>query len=353
MPRMFIHLDKLAYNAAVLARRCHDQGISAAVVTKGFCADPHMVEVLENSPVDYLADSRLENFRRYPSHNKPRILLRLPEISRASEVVELCEISLNSQQETLLALNQAACAAGKTHGVILMVDVGDLREGIYYDQPEKIWKTIEFILSLPSLSFMGMGLNLTCYGSIIPTRENIGRLCGLAKEAEKRYDISIPILSGGNSSSLHLLYDGQLPEEITNLRLGEAVLRGYESAYHQRLQDLQTDAIQLEAEIIERQYKPSYPDGEVGYNAFGERETFTNIGRRMRAILAVGRQDTEPSGLSCLTPGVTVVGASSDHMIVDVTEAQGCQVGDVLRFSMSYGAILRGFTSQYVERIYL
>jgi len=349
---MTIDLGRYAHNVKTICERCHDRGITVAVVTKAFCADPRMVEVLDRLPVDYLADSRLQNFERYPTHQKKRMLLRLPSPSEARRTVELCDLSLNSERKTLNLLADEAEALGKRHGVVLMVDVGDLREGIYYDRPEEIFRTVETALARPSLELLGMGLNLTCYGSIIPSRHNLQRLCDLAKQVEERYHVTMPILSGGNSSSLHLLASGELPGAVTNLRLGESVLRGCETAYHQPVEGMETDAFLLEAEIIERQEKPSYPEGDVGLNAFGEQETFTDIGRRIRAIVAIGRQDTEPAGLRCLTPGTNIVGASSDHMIVDVTDAQGCQVGDVLRFSMSYAAILRGFTSSYVDRSY-
>jgi len=100
---------------------------------------------------------------------------------------------------------------------------------------------------------------------------------------------------------------------------------------------------------------PGYlPEGQTGLNAFGEKNTYTDIGRRMRAIVAVGRQDTDHEGLICREEGITIIGASSDHLIVDVTEAgKKYAVGDKLRFSLSYSAILRGFTSPYLERVYI
>ncbi len=352
-PRLNIDLSKFAHNAAALCKHCHAVGISVAAVTKVYCADRRMLDVLVASPVDYLADSRIENIESYPKCDKPTMLLRLPTPSEALRTVRACDISLNSELATIQKLAEAAASIGKTHGIVMMVDVGDLREGIYFDNEELIVRTIEYILSHKSLRMEGMGLNLTCYGSVIPTKENLSRLCDMAKRVEARFGIELPIISGGNSSTLYLLEGSDMPWDINNLRIGEAMIRGIETAYTQPLPMLRQDVVTLEAEIIELQSKPSMPDGLIGVNAFGESETYVDRGRRLRAIVAVGRQDTDHEGLNCLEPGVEVVGASSDHLIVDVTDArETLVVGDTLHFSMSYGAILRGFTSPYVERDY-
>ena len=70
-----------------------------------------------------------------------------------------------------------------------------------------------------------------------------------------------------------------------------------------------------------------------------------------RGILAVGRQDTDEARLTPLDPGVRVLGASSDHLLVDLTRAGQYTVGDTLGFTPGYGALLRAYTSPYVRRV--
>lgn len=353
-PRLIINLNKFRNNASMLCRQCHAHGISVAAVTKSYCADFRMMEVLSGLPVDYFADSRIENIQSYPPHNKQTILLRLPAPSEAARTVNACDISLNSELETIKRLSQAAALKNKCHGIILMVDVGDLREGIYYCNESLLYETIEYILSQDNLKLMGLGTNLTCYGSVIPTPTNLGYLCDIANQAEADFGIELPIISGGNSSSLYLLKENQIPQGINNLRLGEAMVRGIETAYSKTITDLDTDVITLEAEIIELQSKPSMPEGMIGKNAFGEVGKYTDKGHRVRGILAIGRQDTDYEGLLCLEPGVEIIGASSDHLIVDLTDAKSeFSVGGTMHFSMSYGAILQGFASKYVEKTYI
>ena len=353
-PRLVIDLDKLRHNAEALCTLARERGISdLAFVTKVFCADWEMVRVLTETPCRFLADSRIENLMRCEGLGKERLLLRLPMPSQAEDVVRHAEISLNSERATLRALSAAAKRLGRIHRVVLMIDLGDLREGIFYENTELILRTAQEIENDSHLELFGTAFNVTCYGSVLPTAENVGNFLAITRKLEAAIGRKLPFVSGGNSSSIPLLLSGKMPAGINNLRLGEALVLGRETAYGEDIPEMYQDAVVLEAEVVEVQTKPSYPVGEIGVNAFGEKANYTDIGRRCRAIAAIGRQDTDAGGLTPLTPGVTVVGASSDHLILDVTESvEPVTVGSILRFTMDYGALLRGFTSQYVERTY-
>ncbi|MCL2397601.1 MAG: alanine/ornithine racemase family PLP-dependent enzyme [Defluviitaleaceae bacterium] len=352
-PRLVIDLKKLAHNGRFLADLCHGHGMSMAAVTKVFCAEPPMVEALAAAGVDFLADSRVENIAAYPAAGQKTMMLRLVSPSEAENVVRHCDMSLNSEIAALEALATAAQKQGKTHKIILMIDLGDLREGVYFDNAERISRTVEFVLSQKSLVLEGIGTNLTCYGSVLPTADNLGQLCAIADGIRQKYGVALPMVSGGNSSTLYLLEKGLIPKGINNLRLGESIVCGKETAYGETFPGLEVDAVTLEAEIIEIAEKPSYPVGQININAFGETVAYDDIGVHKRAILAVGRQDTNQDGLACLTPGVDVIGASSDHLIVDISNAAPLAVGDRLSFSLSYGAVLAGFTSKYVDKVFV
>jgi predicted amino acid racemase len=353
-PRLVINLDKLTHNANFLARLCHRHGVSFAAVTKVFCADPQMVAVLAATAIDFLADSRLENIASYPKTAQQKtMLLRLPNPAQVAKVVQTCDISLNSELYTITKLAEAAKLQNKTHGILLMIDLGDLREGIYYEETDKIMEICKFILSQQSLILEGIGTNLTCYGSVLPSTQNLGNLCKIAEQIEAKFNIKLPIVSGGNSSSLNLLSEGKIPKKVNNLRLGESLVCGLETAYGLPFPGLEQDVVTLEADIIEIANKPSMPEGKTNINAFGEKMTYTDHGRHLRAILAVGRQDTDYEGLKPLDKGVKIIGASSDHLIVDITNAKPLQIGESLQFSLSYGAVLAGFTSKYMDRIYV
>ena len=352
-PCLKIDLSKIKHNTGYLVDLLKTHGMNVAAVTKVFCSDARIVETICERGIAYLADSRLENIEAYPKNGIPRMLLRLPSPKEAARVVKTCDISLNSEIFTLGELAKAAQNSGVTHGVILMVDLGDLREGVYHSNGELLDETCKFILSKKSLRFMGIGVNLTCYGAVLPTSDNLQKLIETAKKIEQKFGISLEVISGGNSSSLYLFDKGEMPKGVTNLRLGESIIRGLEAAYGKPYRELKTDAITLEAEIVELMEKPTYPEGEIGMNAFGEKIHYDDIGPRIRAILAVGRQEVNHENLVCIQPGVTIVGSSSDHLIVDVTDSyEKFTVGSILAFSLSYGGILSCFTSRYVGRRY-
>lgn len=299
-----------------------------------------------------LADSRLENLahlkKAFP--DTPLMLLRLPGLSQVDETVILAEVSLNSNWEVLQALSQAALRYHKTHRVILMVEMGDLREGIW---PEELSQLVSQVLRLKGLILEGLGVNLACYGGVIPTPENLGQLVELAEGVEKEFGISLPVISGGNSASLSLLQSGKVPARINQLRIGEGIVLGCETVNRQPLPGAFSDAFILRAEILESYDKPTVPLGSIGQDAFGEIPKFTDEGWRKRGIIALGRQDVPTEGLILRDERLRIFGASSDHLIVDVTGAPELSVGSVVEFNLNYRGLLGAMTSPFVHKRYI
>ena len=351
-PRIEINLSKLKHNVKTITDKCKENGIKVAGVTKVFCADKKLVKAYVDGGVSYLADSRLQNFQRLKDFSLPKILLRLPMISEAEEVVKYADASLNSEIETIRALSREAVKIGKKHEIILMVDLGDLREGYFYE--DDLYKSAEEIKKLEGVELIGIGTNLTCYGGVIPTPENLGRLVEIKNNLEKNHDIKLKIISGGNSSSIPLLYDGTIPEGINNLRLGESLVLGRETAYGKDIEETFNDVFKLVIEAIEIKDKPSLPVGEIGKDAFGNVPVFEDKGIRKRMICAIGRQDLLPDDITPYDKEITVIGSSSDHLILDITNSKiKYKVGDKLEFGLKYGGILRGMTSEYVKKVYV
>ena len=359
-PKLLIDIKKLRENIDAVAKITkEDGGCSMMIVTKCLCADRKVAEMITDHPaVDYLADSRIANIKKYQDlvekSGKQSVLLRLPMMSEIEDVVRYANVSFNSEMETIEALNAEAGRQGKTHKVVLMVDLGDLREGIFFENEEEILQTAEKIHAMEHVELYGMGTNLTCYGAIIPKNDNLSVLCDIAEKVEQRLGIKLEMISGGNSSSIYLVGKGELPEKISNLRLGESFLLGNDTAYGSRLPGTVNDGLLCEAQIVELKTKPSLPIGEVGVDAFGQKPFYEDRGRIRRAILAIGQQDTDRDGMHPLDEKVDVLGASSDHLILDVTKSdKEYHIGDTVRFTLDYGAVLRLATSEYVTKEYI
>jgi len=351
-PRITADLTKIKHNVDTLCALCAEFGVSVAAVSKGVCADENIVRVLDSSSASMLADARAENLARLKT-DKPKLLLRAPAPEDAQEAVRTADISLVSEIETIRALGNAARALQKPHAIILMIDLGDLREGLLFLERGEIFAAADAAKEEDGIELLGVGTNLTCYGAIIPDETNLGELCRIADELRAHTGLPIPIISGGNSSSIGLLKKGLVPREVNHLRLGESILLGNDTAACRVLNGLYGDAFTLATRLIEVQRKPSVPIGESGANAFGEHPTFESQGDQVRGICKIGRQDTVADGLTPRDSDIKIIGASSDHLIVDLTNAKQYRVGDVLEFTPDYGALLRAYTSPYVYRDYI
>lgn len=348
-PKVEIDISKIKHNVEVVVGLCKKNDIQVAGVTKVFCGNPKIAQAYIDGGVSYLADSRIQNLMKLKDFNIPKIMLRLPMISEAEQTVKFADISLNSEIETIKLLSEKAIEKSKIHQVILMFDLGDLREG-FYDE-EKSYNSVEEILKLKGVKLIGIGTNLTCYGGVIPDKVNLGKLLQIGKTIEEKYNINLEIISGGNSSHLHLLLKGNNIEGVTNLRLGESLVLGVETAYGERIEDTYDDAFQLVAEIIEIKEKPSLPTGKIGRDAFGKVPAFVDKGVRKRIICAIGKQDVEFDTIIPIDKGVTILGGSSDHLILDGTCSKAeYKVGDKVRFKLTYAGILRTMTSKYVKK---
>lgn len=350
-PALMIDLQKIYHNARSITTLCASYGIQIAGVTKGFCAIPAVAEVMLQGGCTMLADSRVKNLQKlHEAHfDVEHLLLRTPMLSEVDEVVRYADISLNSEIATIQALNRAARTLHTRHKIILMIDVGDLREGIW---PDHLDETVQAILACDAVDFEGIGCNVGCYGGIIPSPENMQFLIDQQTYIEHTYDVKLRLISGGSTNGLQLTASGHMPKGINHLRIGEGILLGKNPIDRHPIPGTHQDAFRLRSEIIECNQKPSVPIGERGQDVFGNIPEFTDDGVRTRAIIALGCQDVvRPYSLVPADRRLTCIGATSDHLILDMTEAiPPYRVGDTLEFSLDYTSLLAAATSEYVHK---
>jgi len=343
--RIQVDCRKIQENAEAIVALCASRGIDVVGVTKACCGEPEVARAMLDGGAQMLADSQLSHIRhlREGGIESDLMLLRLPRISEVDEVVTLTQVSLNSEVDTVRALSRAAEARGVEHRVILMVETGDRREGI---MPERAAEAAGVILDLPHVELVGLGTNLACIGGVLPTRKNARLFVDVVEDVEEILGTRFPVLSGGHTSNLDLLTRKEMPERINQLRVGEGILLGVNSTTNNAIPAPHQDAFTVFAEVVELQTKPSLPEGEIAVDAFGRKPEWEDLGPRRRAILALGEQYVRVAGLRPQRSGTWIVGASSDHTVLDVTEADPPVVlGDELAFGANYSAVATAMAS--------
>jgi predicted amino acid racemase len=301
-----------------------------------------------------MADSRLENLRAIE-----RIVpefeawyLRPPDLSSIKEVAALADVSLNTELATIRELSREARRLNYVHRVVIMIELGDLREGIL---PGSLIEFYEEVFELPNIEVLGIGANLGCLAGAVPNVDQFMQLVLYRELLELKFKRELPMISGGSTAVLPMMLDGDLPPAINHFRLGEAIFLGTDLINGGVLPGLRNDAILLEAEIAEIKEKGLVPMGETAQTQPFESDLPTEDtqpgARGYRAIISVGQLDTDIGGLTPVDPDYTVAGASSDVTVVNLGDnARGLRVGDSIRFRVNYSAMLRLMSGRYITK---
>lgn len=350
-PRIEIDLAAIEFNTHALVTRLARRGIHVTGVTKATLGSPDVAKAMLRGGVTRLADSRIENLEalRQDGIRAPLMLLRSPSPDQADRAVASASMSLVSDLDVVTALSDAAGKRAFNHGIVLMVELGDLREGIagadVLDYARRISRTRH-------LTLLGLGTNLACRSGVVPAASQMDELSAQVTLLAGRLGLGLPLISGGNSANLAWALGRSGKGKINDLRLGEAILLGTDPLTRLPIDGLRTDAFTVVGSVIESRHKPVHPWGDTGQSAFGAvARTTPRDARstRVQTLVALGRQDVDPEGL---TPpaGVQVLAASSDHLVLETPAIM--PAGTSMRFGVNYSALLRAMTSPFVaERL--
>ncbi|MBP7278640.1 MAG: alanine racemase [Sedimentibacter sp.] len=354
-PMLEFNLKKLYNNTKIVTKLCEDNGIKVAGIIKGFGGIAEGAEEMAKGGCCQIGSSRIEQLKALKDRgfDMPLLLVRIPMMCEIEDVVKYSDISLVSEKETLNLLNKEAKAQHKIYGVVLMYDLGDLREGVFYK--EELIQLAQYVeYDLNNLYLEGIGSNLSCYGSVAPTTENLSQLAEAATEMEEKLNRKLNIISGGGTTTLPLLVRGGVPKKINHLRIGEGINNTQDLPLYwdTNIEGLDPDVFVLKAQIVEINEKPTHPIGQLMVNAFGDLPHYEDRGIRKRAIIALGNQDLGDS--SRLVPkdkNMIVLGASSDHTILDIHDCKTeYKLGDIIEFNILYQAMLMTTLSDYVHK---
>ena len=347
-PRIEIDLRKITQNARVLVRRLSKRGIAVTGVTKAVCGHPDVANAMLDSGVVGLAESRLSNVIRMRAAGIQCSIsmIRAPMIDEAKDVIRCCGASYNTEKSTILKLGAFALEERTEHHVILTVEMGDLREGIL---PEDLVNAAALVVATPGLALRGIAANFACMSNEAPTAMDMALLSRLADQIEGECGPYVALVSAGGSASLNWALGNHAMGRINNMRLGEAILLGVDPVSGKSIQGLHTDAFTLFVEVIEARHKPNSMPTRPGPLEYGKLELVTKIDQRNRAVLAIGRQDTDVSGLA-FPLGIAFIDATSDHTVVDIGKVN-VSVGSEMMMRMNYSALMQAMSAQDIEKV--
>lgn len=346
-PRIEVDLHKIRQNTQMVAQGLNTRSIAVTGVTKAVCGHPAIAQAMLDGGAEGLADARLSNVAtlRKAGMTCPITLIRTPMLSQADRVVQVCEASYNTEIVVIAALAAAAIRKDTVHGIILMVEMGDQREGIL---PENLGSIALQVLKMPGVALKGIGANFACFSGLAPSGAQMTALSVVATEIEGLCGPVIQIVSGGNSANLPWALSEQTTGRINDLRLGEAILLGVDPLSGKRFGEMHTDAFTLVAEIIEMGTKSAACPAVVIDPALAKLRIISGTGEVTRLILALGRQDADISGLS-MPVGSTLIGATSDHLVIE-TERSTLRLGSEMRFQMNYTALMHAMAAPDIAK---
>ncbi len=318
------------------------RGICVTAVTKAVCGHPSIARAMLDGGATGLAEPRLSNVIRLRQAGMtcPVTLIRTPMLSQVDDVVRVCDSSYNTELFVIKALAAAALKQNKVHGIILMVEMGDRREGI---MPHSLGEIAQQVLAIPGVALQGIGANFACLSNIAPTTQQMRDLSALATDVEGQCGPFLRIVSGGNSANLPWALEQSATGRINDLRIGEAILLGVDPITGEHIGGMFRDAFTLVAEVIETNTKPMHPPTQLSDTSVAKVHLVPDTSKATRIILGIGHQDIDVAGLS-MPRGNTFIGATSDHLIVGTHDATLC-AGSEMRFQMNYSALMRAMAA--------
>lgn len=348
-----LNVRKLKENHQTLDHLFQSKDIEWSPVAKLLCGNKLYLKELIDLGINQICDSRVTNLRAIRSLDKniEIVYIKPPAKRSIKSIVKLADVSFNTEYETIKMLSEAAGELNKIHKVVIMIELGELREGVLREEFVDFY---EKVFRLPNIEVVGIGTNLTCMYGVLPNDDKLIQLSLYTQLIEAKFNRKIPYISGGASVTIPLIERGLLPKGINHFRVGETLFLGTDVYNNTSFEGMHNDVFKLYAEIIELNEKPTVPSGELGYNLTNEKTEIdeSQYGEStLRAIVDIGLLDIEPNHLTPIDDHIEIIGESSDMLVLDLgSNRDNKKVGDLIRFKMDYMGVLRIMNSPYIEK---
>ena len=358
MAHLKIHIDRIIENIEILNDFMKKYHKEWSLVVKVLGNDKNVLSPILKHPVIRELHSiavthpeTLKLIKQLDSEIKT-MYIKPPALRNADKIVRFADYSFNTSIATIKALNDAAAKLNIEHNIIIMMEMGELREGIKREGLIPFYKSV---FNLPNINVIGIGTNLGCMMGIKPTYDKLIQLVLYGQLLEAKFKQNITLISGASSITLPLLEKDKVPSGINHFRIGEAAFLGTTPLNNKPILNLNTGTFTFEAYIVELYRRDSIPDGEItnaaiGKNIFTESES-PSLEPSFKAVLDFGILDVDADNLIPEDKSVSFFGNSSDLSVYDLgTNPNGYKTGDVIRFELKYMAVAKLMYSQFVEK---
>jgi len=353
MAYLKLYRNELQHNFDYLDKLFKQNKIKWGITTKLFCGNHAFLNEVIKLGVGEVHDSRVSNLKVIKEIDPDTITIYIkpPPKDIVRDVVKYADISLNTELSTLHELSDEAQRQSTTHKVIIMIELGDLREGVMRDDLINFY---EKVFRLPGIEVVGLGTNLNCLHGVMPDGDKLIQLSLYKQIIELRFKKKIPLVSGGTTVTIPLLLRNQLPEGVNHFRVGEALFFGKNLFTDGVIEGMSDQVMELYSQIIELSEKPVVPTGDLGVNPQGKAVQIEedDYGKTSyRAIIDIGVLDIQPNYLVPVDENIKITDASSDMLVLDVgSNPNKYKVGDMIRFKLKYMGALGLMSSDYIEK---
>jgi len=345
--------ENLRHNFNFLKDLFDSHELHWGVVSKLLCGNEVFIKELIDLGVKEIHDSRISNLQKVKEINADvqTVYIKPPAKENVENVISYADVSMNTEYYTLKLLSDEAHKQNRVHKVIIMIETGDLREGVMGEHLVDFYSSC---FELPNIEIVGIGTNLNCLHGVMPSQDKLIQLSLYKQIIELKFNRTIPWISGGTSVTIPLIMNRQIPQGVNHFRVGETLYFGVNLFEDKVIPGMREDVFEFAAQIIEITKKPMIPIGELGANPQGdvmEVDTALYGQTHYRAILDVGLLDLDPKYIVPIKDNFEVVGASSDMLVLDLGKNEADhKVGDMLRFRLKYMGALQLLNSDYIEK---
>ena len=349
-----LYKKKLEENYKFLDHIFKSRNIQWGVVSKLLCGNTIYLKEIIALGVREIHDSRISNLKKIKTLDSDiqTVYIKPPAKRSIEKIVRFADISFNTEIYTIQLLSDEAVKQKKIHKIIIMIEMGDLREGVLGEELIAFYGTI---LKMPNIEISGIGTNLNCLSGVMPTQDKLIQLSLYKQLIEAKFNISIPFVSGGTSVAIPLILKNANPLAVNHFRIGEALFFGKDLFTGDTIEGMHNDVFKLYADIIEITEKPNTPTGELGENVAGNSFSMKDVNdlgmTSLRAILDIGLLDMQPQYIESDDADITIVDASSDMLVIDITKSKkGYHIGDLVAFKIRYMGALYLLNSEYIDK---